>query len=824
MSNEAVFETIEEVNKHISHVEESTCVKYISYRVDKRFNDQGWKPQDHKNRLYWEWKYGKGTPCIPFDGVPFVFIGHKLMGCHRGRAKCGIKKRQELQDQRAKDGKEKRNLLLKTKKVACPAVFTISRIVKFPGFKLEKDTSRLRRVMSISIKQALQTDPASVQWKIQYFLKIPSVTDHKGHPIGKGADQMDDRVKGYIRALVQQGVRKVKEVKNQMVQYVRTELFQDTTPPPLRRFFPTEKTIHAVMAQVIAEEHYSKIDLVNLLTLAENWKAEAPRINFLLRVQSESENLLLCYQTDWQRRLLRQYGKEVCFLDAAYKRTRFPLPLFFLCVRTNVSVAPVGLFVVQSRSAEALGEALGVFRQWNRGWSPAYILTEHCPVEMKAVEAAFTGAQAVFSDHLRERTWTKWLSNRSRAITNQEGIFDMMKAIAGALTREQHQGAVELLQQSPIWLEKRQLFKNWFTNKWLSEEKRWANAVRVDVVNFVSMVNGGLEMQSDFFTHNNMKVHKKDTLSQMLQFLVDDYFPQMHQRYTDLNSQSSGEYSLNPTVPPFLWHRPWSVVALVMDNMSAALQDPDIVVEQASDAADGTFRVKSRAETTAARSYAVSFGSESTWPSCECEVWRDQRLPCEHFCHVFRSEHNWTWEHLCPKYRDHPLLTLHSQTTHTTTEEIEEALNGLMHLSPASPVSLQWDGPEETVPLVQTPQTPQLQLYSIQTQWVAPQASQGLREREELQKEELQRECVAKLKSIMENVSGINDIDHLQELRQKLDVLQAQSEAMLVQKDASVKTVTTSKGKRKRAGVEIIVAMPKRIKVLSRVDVENVQK
>lgn len=73
-------------------------------------------------------------------------------------------------------------------------------------------------------------------------------------------------------------------------------------------------------------------------------------------------------------------------------------------------------------------------------------------------------------------------------------------------------------------------------------------------------------------------------------------------------------------------------------------------------------------------------------------------------------------------------------------------------------------------------------------------------------------------------MGSINDIDHLQELRQKLDVLQAQSEAMLVQKDASVKTVTTSKGKRKRAGVEIIVAMPKRIKVLSRVDVENVQK
>ncbi|KAM9395422.1 uncharacterized protein ACWYII_033578 [Salvelinus alpinus] len=139
--------------------------------------------------------------------------------------------------------------------------------------------------MSISIKQALQTDPASVQWKIQYFLKIPSVTDHKGHPIGKGADQMDDRVKGYIRALVQQGVRKVKEVKNQMVQYVWTELFRDTTPPPLRRFFPTEKTIHAVMAQVIAEEHYSNIDLVNLLvTMVDRGRTMIPSTTLLLKL------------------------------------------------------------------------------------------------------------------------------------------------------------------------------------------------------------------------------------------------------------------------------------------------------------------------------------------------------------------------------------------------------------------------------------------------------------------------------------------------------------------------------------------------------------
>ncbi|KAJ7988240.1 hypothetical protein DPEC_G00321540 [Dallia pectoralis] len=812
MNNETVFETIEEVNKHISHLEEATCVKYISYRVQKRFNDQGWKPQDHKIRLYWEWKYGKGTPCIPFDGVPFMFIGHKLMGCHRGRGKCGVKKRQYLEAQREKYGKSKRNLLLKTKKVACPAVVTISRIVKFPGFKLEKDTSRLRRVMSISIKQALQTDPTSVQWKMLYFLKIPRVGDHKGHPIGEGADEMDDRVKCYIRTVVQQGVRRVKEVKNHMLQYVRTELFRDTTPPPLRCFFPTEKTIQAAVAQVIAEEHYSKIDLVNLLTLSENWKADAPRTNFLLRVQWECKNLLLCYQTDWQRQLIRRYGREVCFLDAAYKRTRFPLPLFFLCVRTNVSLIPVGLFVVQSKSVETLGEALRVFRQWNRGWCPAHVLTEHCAVEIQAVEATFKGAQAVFSDHLRERTWTKWLSNRSRAITNPQGIFTMMKAIAEALTREQYQGAVERLKQSLIWQEKRQLFKNWFTNKWLFEEKRWANAARANIVNFVSVVNGGLEMQGKFFTHNDMKVHKKDTLSQMLQFVVDSYIPQMHQRYMDLNSQSCSDYSPDSAVPPFLWHRPRSVVAHVMDSMSAAEQDSGIVVEQDSgivveQASDsGTFRVTSQTEAVSGRSYAVRFGSESAWPSCECKAWGNQWLPCKHFCQVFRSEPGWTWEHLCPKYRDHPLLMLHPHTEEITMTTKDETEDGVLRPSPGLPGSCcEWEGPEEAP----SPQAPQLSQASPATQ----------------EREELQRECVARLTSIMESVGHIRDVDFLQELKQKTAILQTRSESMVVHQDTNSQTTPlTHKGKRKMAGVEIIVAMPKHIKVLSNIDVENVPK
>ncbi|CAB1332464.1 unnamed protein product, partial [Coregonus sp. 'balchen'] len=45
--------------------------------------------------------------------------------------------------------------------------------------------------------------------------------------------------------------------------------------------------------------------------------------------------------------------------------------------------------------------------------------------------------------------------------------------------------------------------------------------------------------------------------------------------------------------------------------------------------------------------------------------------------------------------------------------------------------------------------------------------------------------------------------------------------SMMVQKDPSIQTVPTPKGKTKRAGLETIVAMPKRIKVQSWIDVEN---
>ena len=37
----------------------------------------------------------------------------------------------------------------------------------------------------MAIRHALLVDPASVEWKILYYVRVPNISDHVGHPIGK---------------------------------------------------------------------------------------------------------------------------------------------------------------------------------------------------------------------------------------------------------------------------------------------------------------------------------------------------------------------------------------------------------------------------------------------------------------------------------------------------------------------------------------------------------------------------------------------------------------------------------------------------------------
>ena len=63
-------------------------------------------------------------------------------------------------------------------------------------------------------------------------------------------------------------------------------------------------------------------------------------------------------QEKWQQDLLLRYGNAIFLLDATYKTTKYSLPLFFVCVKTNVDYMVVGYFVIQNEDASSIDETL----------------------------------------------------------------------------------------------------------------------------------------------------------------------------------------------------------------------------------------------------------------------------------------------------------------------------------------------------------------------------------------------------------------------------------------------------------------------------------
>ena len=66
------------------------------------------------------------------------------------------------------------------------------------------------------------------------------------------------------------------------------------------------------------------------------------------------------------------------------------LPLYFLCVPTNVRYQVVGSFVIQYENKRSIEEALNVFKKWNPTWCPAYFMVDFAEAEIQALEKVFS--------------------------------------------------------------------------------------------------------------------------------------------------------------------------------------------------------------------------------------------------------------------------------------------------------------------------------------------------------------------------------------------------------------------------------------------------
>jgi hypothetical protein len=74
---------------------------------------------------------------------------------------------------------------------------------------------------------------------------------------------------------------------------------------------------------------------------------------------ASTDTMLLLYQSEQQRAMLKKYGQVVVGLDATYKTTMWSLPLFVVNVVDNHGHGfPVATFFMQTEQAECIAEAL----------------------------------------------------------------------------------------------------------------------------------------------------------------------------------------------------------------------------------------------------------------------------------------------------------------------------------------------------------------------------------------------------------------------------------------------------------------------------------
>lgn len=203
------------------------------------------------------------------------------------------------------------------------------------------------------------------------------------------------------------------------------------------------------------------------------------------------------------------YGQHICLLDATYRTCRYSLPIFFICVRTNVCYLVVGVFVTQTETTAAVSEALGVIKGWNPSWSPDNFMVDFCQVEIAALGEVFPGKSTWFNlliicpfgncsptqdmdyntalvyslsmlsldtnvllcDFHREKAWRDWCWNGEHGVrAERDSLLQLLRDVATASTQEEYVANMTKLQDSAMWRTNEKL-RNWFGRKWIPEAK-----------------------------------------------------------------------------------------------------------------------------------------------------------------------------------------------------------------------------------------------------------------------------------------------------------------------------------------------------------------
>ena len=245
--------------------------------------------------LFWQNNFRDDSTPIKFNGIPFVLLNNRRYVCHQGKDRDEKRKekrkikRQSINPEHAYAVKSRKRRQ-PSKKMDCPAHFSVKKVLYFPEYKLsgkeskrkQDDVKKQLRTSLINLKALIDSEStemneidfsisnkrvssqeisASMQVLLQYITIFPALSAHKFHHQGQAAgliEPLDSRVREHVKTLVRGGVRRKADIISRVSDYVSKEIFHGE-PMSLhlrRRFKPTSTTIKNIVASVKLETRY----------------------------------------------------------------------------------------------------------------------------------------------------------------------------------------------------------------------------------------------------------------------------------------------------------------------------------------------------------------------------------------------------------------------------------------------------------------------------------------------------------------------------------------------------------------------------------------
>ncbi|XP_065664303.1 uncharacterized protein LOC136086019 isoform X3 [Hydra vulgaris] len=604
--------------------------------------------------------------------MPFIIVSSKVLDCHHGFDRnISVKKNYQVKKQKTNmdDHCFQKNyvVLQDTKKFMCPAKINMREILQFPDFKISERSVWRQNKASKMLREKLKTSSLNEIFHIRIIVvAIDDVSCHDKHLFGPAeliAQSIDPLISKKIEEYVMEGVFNVREMKR-LLRIAVNDIFEKANlpPPNNRRFFPRVDTIRSHIVKIKQKLRYSLIDQECLLKKCDEWKKSNPSIKVFLRPKSEtisnvSETFLFVYQSLWQQELLLRYGNEIVLLDATYRTTRYSLPLFFLVVKTNVDYQVIATFVIENETKRSITEALNIIKHWNTSFNPAFCMTDYCNEEIESLQSIFPACRVIICDFHREQAWDRWLSKIKNGCSNFKGsIISLLRCVATAQTEDQADAAIESLHSSNFWLdEKFYKFKKYITNYWLSIKEKWIWAYRRDRLLVNLNTNNGVERQNESFKYSFLQRHKNSSITGMLTVLIEEFFPDKLDHYSESNFKMNCQYRrYSSNIPEYLHNRPHHFVKHCLQKIDLANKTDlnGVILKE-----HGVFKVNSFSDKN--KNYMVYFGDKDTMPKCTCVAWLQSAYLCKHFFLIFRKyPQSWSWQSLSSLYRESPFLNI----------------------------------------------------------------------------------------------------------------------------------------------------------------------